>query len=428
MIKNYLWKDNPTEANVAVYDPDVLNECLMHLKYANQKLTRFCVNSASVDAAGTPNLLAYSGNTVSFNCGNSLVPVMTSNLATGWALTASHNINTRVNDIFKSFDADALSYCTLSHCPTADSPSFISVEKNAAFSFDYLYLKFSSVFNPGDMKNFSIKDAQGNLLYSYEATGAFLDKDEFLIPIDNFNSTKFIISTTSNINSVSYVNFPATIKLLDKSQVVALTNAQGASGLLSSVAGVSLTTNGTYNLYLGLDGAVEALPTTLSLGKVLPTSPVANQIHYLTSIELPQAKKYNGSAWVTYDKVPVGKVVVAGGVITAVTTNSYAQNGYDINLNSFTQNFAQNGYTKVPNGLILQWGYIYPCYANSWGYVTFPVAFPNACLNAIANGTGSFSGDWWAYIQGCNITSNSQMTVYNGLDYNLSAYWFAIGY
>lgn len=33
---NYFWTDNPTVQNVAKCDTDVLNECLMHLKYDNQ--------------------------------------------------------------------------------------------------------------------------------------------------------------------------------------------------------------------------------------------------------------------------------------------------------------------------------------------------------------------------------------------------------
>lgn len=32
MTNNYKWTDNPTVAGVSVYDPDVLNDCLMHLK------------------------------------------------------------------------------------------------------------------------------------------------------------------------------------------------------------------------------------------------------------------------------------------------------------------------------------------------------------------------------------------------------------
>ncbi len=33
MTNNYEWIDNPTVAGVSAYNPDVLNDCLMHLKY-----------------------------------------------------------------------------------------------------------------------------------------------------------------------------------------------------------------------------------------------------------------------------------------------------------------------------------------------------------------------------------------------------------
>ncbi len=33
MTTNYEWVDDPTMAGVSAYNPDVLNECLMHLKY-----------------------------------------------------------------------------------------------------------------------------------------------------------------------------------------------------------------------------------------------------------------------------------------------------------------------------------------------------------------------------------------------------------
>ena len=38
MTTNYNWVDDPTVAGVSAYDPDVLNECLMHLKYNNEKM------------------------------------------------------------------------------------------------------------------------------------------------------------------------------------------------------------------------------------------------------------------------------------------------------------------------------------------------------------------------------------------------------
>ena len=55
-------------------------------------------------------------------------------------------------------------------------------------------------------------------------------------------------------------------------------------------------------------------------------------------------------------------------------------------LSSFTginRSLVNNGYQKLPGGLIIQWGRVA---APAAGVVsaTFPITFPNACLNAVA--------------------------------------------
>ena len=55
--------------------------------------------------------------------------------------------------------------------------------------------------------------------------------------------------------------------------------------------------------------------------------------------------------------------------------------------NDFTQSFYDSGYTKLPNGLFLQWGMAsYPAGKGSDGCVcAFYTAFPNSCLSIVAN-------------------------------------------
>ena len=49
---------------------------------------------------------------------------------------------------------------------------------------------------------------------------------------------------------------------------------------------------------------------------------------------------------------------------------------------AFPAQKADNGYLKLPNGLILQWGKVASGWSGEGPYtVTFPVAFPNKCLN-----------------------------------------------
>lgn len=58
-MNEYKWTDNPTEANVATYNPDVLNECLMHLKYNNipAYTTKYCFNKGNTDEFGNADLI-----------------------------------------------------------------------------------------------------------------------------------------------------------------------------------------------------------------------------------------------------------------------------------------------------------------------------------------------------------------------------------
>jgi hypothetical protein len=62
----------------------------------------------------------------------------------------------------------------------------------------------------------------------------------------------------------------------------------------------------------------------------------------------------------------------------------YAGAGGALTTGNFTgsnQSLASNGYQKLPGGLILQWGSISMAFPSTTT-VTFPVAFPNACLNS----------------------------------------------
>lgn len=89
-------------------------------------------------------------------------------------------------------------------------------------------------------------------------------------------------------------------------------------------------------------------------------------------------------------------------------------------------NKATNGYTKLPNGIILQWGY------QARGTVgevtvTFPTAFPAACVSITTNkantssttGLGMESYD----VDAVGVTS-FQYSRYTDAD----LYWFAVGY
>lgn len=97
-----------------------------------------------------------------------------------------------------------------------------------------------------------------------------------------------------------------------------------------------------------------------------------------------------------------------------------------INLGFAGQSFTANGYYKFPNGLIIQWGNISdiatPVTSNQT--ITFPIAFPNACLNVITQ---------IKYINTAALASSyytvSSMSATNFVAYyTMNRYWFAVGY
>ena len=87
------------------------------------------------------------------------------------------------------------------------------------------------------------------------------------------------------------------------------------------------------------------------------------------------------------------------------------------------QNLSGNGYQKLPGGLIMQWGSF--TQSSSVTGVSFPIAFPNACLNVqqtlLGNASVSASGV-------VSITTSGFASIRDPVAPNLDCYFFAIGY
>ncbi len=82
---------------------------------------------------------------------------------------------------------------------------------------------------------------------------------------------------------------------------------------------------------------------------------------------------------------------------------------------------AQNGYTPLPNGLILQWGKV----SDDFAIYNFPIEFPNAAFALIGQQI-SGGGSSKVYVE---IISKSQFKVFEGSSATAGTefYWLAIG-
>ncbi|OOF53996.1 hypothetical protein BKK56_10520 [Rodentibacter genomosp. 2] len=87
-------------------------------------------------------------------------------------------------------------------------------------------------------------------------------------------------------------------------------------------------------------------------------------------------------------------------------------------LEDFTQNLSGNGWCKLPNGLIMQWGK-----ANG-GWVNFPIAFPNSCFCVV--GTQGEGRNYEPYII-INISNTKFYHKGKFEDDARNSHWIAIG-
>lgn len=100
--------------------------------------------------------------------------------------------------------------------------------------------------------------------------------------------------------------------------------------------------------------------------------------------------------------------------------------GLDDSLKGSNQLLAASGYQKLPGGVIIQWGQTGTIGTDSSVTVTFPIAFPNACLCAVAQSTLAPGGTNGAAISTRGYTTTTMLV---GNDASVApASWIAIGY
>lgn len=120
--------------------------------------------------------------------------------------------------------------------------------------------------------------------------------------------------------------------------------------------------------------------------------------------DLLHVKSQNASTWLRIETSADGGVYVGnnGGSLQFNTASTermsidasgnvkIGASGNQINLNDFfTRSHAQNGYQKLPGGLILQWMFGQAGQSGTRVNNTFPIAFPSACFGAFAVHAGT---------------------------------------
>jgi len=154
---------------------------------------------------------------------------------------------------------------------------------------------------------------------------------------------------------------------------------------------------------------------------------------YNSCIVVGQNSTFNG----TFVNNPTSLTTEPSGIVYVTenkiwhTGNDGSGSGLDADLlrglpADFTASKATNGYQKLPSGLIIQWGISPNIGIGMAQTITFPIAFPNACLNAQASDQGSGEDT------SVGVFSLSSSSIGLVVPVNDTAartyYWMAIGY
>lgn len=103
--------------------------------------------------------------------------------------------------------------------------------------------------------------------------------------------------------------------------ILIITNAYGDSETFEYINSVDVSgyTDGTYNVFIDLNGDAELFATRIFRSPKEPTGVIINDI-WLKTMEPWSCYKFNGLSWIDYDSTPVGSITIEGGAITAVSS------------------------------------------------------------------------------------------------------------
>ena len=135
----------------------------------------------------------------------------------------------------------------------------------------------------------------------------------------------------------------------------------------------------------------------------------------------------------TATKLQTARKIALTGAVTGSVNFDGSGNvsiGTTLNLAEFTNLKAENGYQRLPNGLIFQWGKTPVVRDEGNTDITFPIAFPNVVasihLTEDSNTTHSSNASHCAARNATNTGFNFWMN--STLAASTKCYWFAIGY
>lgn len=234
-----------------------------------------------------------------------------------------------------------------------------------------------------------IEPAQGNLtqlLTALRSAGVFQTAPQF----DNDTSvatTAFVQRALGSFSGVSVLN--------------------GATALTAGDVGKNIILSGS-----------SAFATTLPATAGLPNG-AAISIENNANVDCTVVRSGgdvispNSSSAISTITIPAGTQIT---FVKAVTTWYAFGSGAAAYQSNFGSSLAANGYQKLPSGLIIQWGEVSQSSGTEGSTsITFPIAFPNACLQVIPG----LDGGTWNTMNQFNLSAQTLGKTASGFTYYL---------
>lgn len=200
---------------------------------------------------------------------------------------------------------------------------------------------------------------------------------------------------------------------------------------------IAATNGSTINLVESVDpneyatkAEVSALSADLVSGAIVVNEATnATSATNATNLNGQAASYYTNASNLSSGTVPSGRLTGTYGISisgnAATASNAALLDGLDSTafLTLAASSLAQNGYIKLGNGLIIQWGRT--SLGSGGGTITWPIAFPSVCYTAIGNDSTTQNGS-------SNMTSGGGTGLtrfgWNGdVGAGATYHWIAIG-
>lgn len=151
----------------------------------------------------------------------------------------------------------------------------------------------------------------------------------------NKTGTKFCVKSGYTTNGkgdlFSYEGLKITPKIGGTYGKLTIIDHEGTQTLISTAVEMSMSgkPNGTYNIFITPSGTLYTLSNTIYRQSARPTM-YSGDIWLNTNVEPFDCIKYDGTSDVKFLDLPLGKVTVKDGVITAISTFGFNQNGHNV--------------------------------------------------------------------------------------------------